>query len=263
MDHHHDHLIEILDLDAEVLHEYVRELIGWVGREAADRPHVVDLGAGSGTGSLALARELPGATVTAVDVSPEMLAHLRSRADAAGLGDRIRTVEADLDQPWPDVGPADVIWASASMHHMADPATALASVFGALRPGGLLVIAELDSFPRFLAGTPDEDVELRCHAEAAKRRDEAGMHMHENWADRIGHAGFTSVTERHFDIDLRPPLPPAAARYAEVSLGRMRHTLDERLSPSDLAALDKIVADLPGRHDLSVRTERTIWLARR
>ena len=78
-----------------------------------------------------------------------MLAHLRGRADAAGLGDRIRTVEADLDQPWPDLGPVEVIWAAASMHHMADPASAVASAFGALRPGGLLVIAELDSFPRF------------------------------------------------------------------------------------------------------------------
>jgi SAM-dependent methyltransferase len=259
----HDDLIEVLDLDAEVLREYFRDVVGWVRREAADRPHVVDLGAGSGTGSLALARELPGSTVTAVDVSAEMLGHLRSRADAAGLGERIRTVEADLDQPWPDLGPADVIWAASSMHHMADPARALASAFDALRPGGLLVIAELDSFPRFLAGTPDEDVELRGHAESAKRRDEAGMHMHENWGDRMGHAGFTSVTERHFDIDLRPPLPTSATRYAQVSLSRMRHMLEERLSPADLAALDRIVAGLGGRGDLSVRTVRTVWLARR
>jgi SAM-dependent methyltransferase len=192
-----------------------------------------------------------------------MLAHLRGRADAVGLGDRIRTVEADLDQPWPDLGPTDVIWAAASMHHMADPARALASAFNTLRPGGLLVITELDSFPRFLAGTPDEDVESRGHAESDVRREEAGMHMHENWGDRISHAGFTSVTERRFDIELRPPLPPAATRYAEVSLRRMRHTLDERLSPSDLAALDRIVTGLPGRRDLSVRTERTVWLARR
>jgi SAM-dependent methyltransferase len=259
----HDHLIEILDLDAEVLHEYFRDLIGWVGREAADRPRVVDLGAGSGTGSLALARELPGSTVTAVDVSPQMLTHLRSRADAAGLGDRIRTVEADLDQPWPDLGPADVIWAASSMHHMADPAKALASALGALRPGGLLVIAELDSFPRFLAGTPDEDMELRGHAEAAKRRQEAGMHMHENWGDRMNYAGFTSVTKRHYNIGLRPPLPPAAVRYAEVSLARMRHILEGRLSSSDLATLESIVAGLAGRSDVSVRTERTVWLARR
>jgi len=263
MAHDHDHLIELLDLDAEVMHEYFRDLIGWVGREAPDRPHVVDLGAGSGTGSLALARQLPGSTVTAVDVSPEMLAHLRSRAGTAGLGDRIRTVEADLDQPWPDLGPTDVIWAAASMHHMADPGKAVASAFSALRPGGLLVIVELGSFPRFLAGTPDEDVELRGHAAMAKRRDEAGMHMHEDWGTRIKHAGFTSVTERRVDIDLRPPLPPAATRYAEISLGRMRHALNEQLSPPDLAALDKIIASLPGRHDLGVRTQRTIWLARR
>ncbi len=259
----HDHLIEMLDLDAEVLHEYFRDLIGWVGREAADRPRVVDLGAGSGTGSLALARELPGSTVTAVDVSPQMLDHLRSRADAAGLGDRIRTVEADLDEPWPDLGPTDVIWAASSMHHMADPAKALGAAFGALRPSGLLVIAELESFPRFLAGTPDEDVELRGHAESAKRRHEAGLHMHEHWGDRASHAGFTSVTERHFNIDLRPPLPATAARYAQVSLDRMRHGLEGRLPSPDLAALEKIVAGLVGREDLSVRTERTVWLARR
>ncbi|SCF46771.1 Methyltransferase domain-containing protein [Micromonospora matsumotoense] len=259
----HDHLIELLDLDAEVLHEYFRDVIGWVGREAAERPHVVDLGAGSGTGSLALARELPDSTITAVDLSPEMLAHLRGRADAAGLGDRIRTVEADLDQPWPDLGPVEVIWAAASMHHMADPATAVASACGALRPGGLLVIAELDSFPHFLTGTADEEVERRGHAEAAKRRHEAGLHMHENWGERMRQAGFTSVTERHFDIDLRPPLPAATTRYAHASLSRMRHGLEERLSARDLAALEQVVAGLATRADLSVRTGRTVWLARR
>jgi hypothetical protein len=58
-----------------------------------------------------------------------------SRADAAGLGDRIRTIEADLDQTWPDLGPTDVIWAASSMHHMADPGHALASAFGAVRCG--------------------------------------------------------------------------------------------------------------------------------
>lgn len=259
----HDDLIEMLDLDAEVLRDYHRDLIAWVGREAADRPRVVDLGAGSGTGALALARELPGSRVTAVDVSAEMLAHLRSRADAAGLGDRVDAVEADLDRPWPDFGPVDVVWAAASMHHMADPGQALASAFGALRPGGLLVIAELDSFPRFLTGTPDEALEDRGHVAADKRRHEAGLHMHENWGDRISQAGFTEVTERRFAIDLEPPLPAAAARYAEVTLRRMRQGLAESLIEADLAALDKVVESLHDRTDLSVRTERTVWLARR
>ncbi|GIF62360.1 methyltransferase [Asanoa ishikariensis] len=256
-------MIEMLDLDAEVLADYHRELIGWVGREAADHPRVVDIGAGSGTGSLALARELPGSEITAVDVDPEMLAHLRDQAAKTGLGDRIRTVEADLDQPWPDLGPADVVWAASSMHHMADPKQALASAYAALREGGLLVIAELDSFPLFLTGTADEEVERRGHEAVAHLRHEAGMHMHENWGDRATHAGFEAVTRRHFDIDLRPPLPAAAARYAEVTLHRMRERLEGRLSTSDLTALDKAVAGLAGRDDLSVRTTRTVWLARR
>ncbi|MBM2615144.1 methyltransferase domain-containing protein [Actinoplanes sp. LDG1-06] len=256
----HDHLIEMLDLDAEVLSAYHRDLIAWAGREAGDRPHIVDLGAGSGTGSLALARELPGARVTAVDVSPEMLAHLRSRADATGLGGRITTVEADLDQPWPEFGEVDLIWASSSMHHMADPARALASAHAALRPGGVLLIAELESFPRFLTGTADEQVEAMVHTEADKMRHDAGLHMHENWGTRASQAGFTEVVERHFDIALEPPLPAAARRYAEVTLGRMRHRLEGR---ADLEALDRVVAGLSSRDDLSIRTERTVWLARR
>ncbi|WP_249997736.1 trans-aconitate 2-methyltransferase [Actinoplanes sp. M2I2] len=258
----HNHMIEILDLDAEVLHEYHHDLITWVGREAADRPRVIDLGAGSGTGSLSLARELPGSRVTAVDVSPEMLAHLRTRAEAAGLGDRIGTVEADLDQPWPDFGPADVIWAASSMHHMADPARALASAHAALRPGGLLVIAELNSFPRFLTGTADAALEDLVQTEGDKLRHEAGLHFHENWGEQITRAGFTGVTERHFDIALKPPAA-TTARYAEVSLARMRHQLEDRLSPADLAAFDRLVTGLPARDDLTVRTERTVWLARR
>ncbi|MEV0718145.1 class I SAM-dependent methyltransferase [Asanoa sp. NPDC050611] len=259
----HDHMIEMLDLDAEVLQDYHRDLVAWVAREAPAHPRVVDLGAGSGTGALALARELPDATVTAVDVDPDMLAHVGAKASAAGLGDRIRTLVADLDQPWPDLGPTDVIWAASSMHHMADPAGALRSAFNALAVGGLLVIAELDSFPHFLTGTPDEAVEKRAHAEVARLREEAGMHMHENWKDRISAAGFPSVTEQRFDIDLRAPLPASAARYAEVTLGRMHDRLSDRLPASDLAALEKATATLADRDDLSVRTTRTVWLARR
>lgn len=258
-----NHLIEMLDLDAEVLHAFHGDVIGWVGREAPARPRIADLGAGSGTGSLALARALPDAEITAVDVSPEMLAHLRGRADEAGLGDRIRTVEADLDQPWPDLGPVDVVWAAQSMHHMADARQALASAYAALRPGGLLLISELESFPSFLTGTPDEEVEERARAVMAARRHEAGMHMHEHWGSRAEQAGFGEVTERRFDIDLRPPLAPVAARYAEVTLGRMRDGLADRLPADDLAALDRVVASLPGRHDLNVRTQRTVWLCRR
>ena len=259
----HDHLGELLDLDAEVLHEYHREVITWVGSSTGDHARIVDLGAGTGTGAVALARALPDAEVLAVDVDESMLEHLRHKAHALGLADRIHAVQADLDGAWPDLGPADLIWASASLHHMADPARALGQAFSTLRPGGVLAVTELDSFPRFLTDQAGAALEERGHAAMAEVRREAGMHIGDDWTARLTEAGFTVEAVRHFDIALRPPLPEAARRYAQMSLQRMRHGLEDRLSVDDLASLEALAADVLSRDDLTVRAERTVWLARR
>lgn len=260
---HHDHFGGLLDLDAEVLHEYHGEIIRCVASLTVDRPHIIDVGAGTGTGSLALARQLPEATIVAVDVSESMLEHLQHKAHALGIADRVRTVQADLDQPWPDLGPADLIWASASMHHMADPGRALGEALAALRPGGLLVISELDSFPRFLADGEGAALEERCQAIMSSLRTDAGMHMDEDWAARLTQAGFTIEAHRRTDIALQSPLPAAAHRYAQISLGHMRERISDRLSADDLRALDDLLATVPDRDDLTVRTTRTVWLGRR
>jgi SAM-dependent methyltransferase len=242
----HQHMTEMLDLDAEVLHDFHREVISWAGELVPGNARIVDLGAGSGTGTLALARQLPEAEIIAVDVDPEMLAHLRHRA---GGNSHIRTVEADLDGDWPDLGPADLVWASASMHHLKDPDRTLGQVHDLLRPGGAVLITELDSFPRFLHNPAEE----RAHAEMDRMRHEAGLHMHEDWGARLRKAGF-EVRERRFDIELLPPLPANAVRYAEVTLLRTRERLADRLGPEDLAALEA-----PGPDDLIIRTTRLVW----
>jgi SAM-dependent methyltransferase len=257
----HSPLAEMLDLDADVLHQHHRDLITWVSSLTPDRPLIIDLGAGTGTGALALARQLPDAQVVAVDVSEPMLEHLQNKAHALGVADRIRTVQADLDQPWPALGPADLVWASASLHHMADPDRVLTQVLTALRPGGVLAVTELDSFPRFLPDEAGAALEERCHAALAEIRAEAGMHIGEDWGVRMTKVGFTVEAERRFDITLQAPLPAATGRYAQVSLQRMRHGLDGRLGANDLAALDAVAAGVLGRDDLTVRATRTVWLA--
>jgi SAM-dependent methyltransferase len=260
----HDHMAEMLDLDADVLHDFHHDVITWAGSLAPDRPHIVDLGAGSGTGTLALARHLPDARVTALDKDEDLLEHLRGRAAADGAADRIRTVRADLDLAWPDLGdPVDLVWASGSMHHMADPARTLADVRTALRPGGSLAIVELDSFPRFLADPAGAALEDRCHVELARMRHEHGLHMGEDWGARLRAAGFEVAGERRFEIDLRPPLPPRAGRYAQVSLQRIRAGLADRLSSDDLAALDELAATVGERDALAVRATRSVWIGRR
>lgn len=89
------------------------------------------------------------------------------------------------------------------------------------------------------------------------------MHMGEDWGARLKAAGFEVEDERRFDIELRPPLPANAVRYAQVSLNRIRHRLAERLNPDDLAALDTFTTTPPDRDHLTVRATRMVWIGRR
>ena len=276
--HHHpgggngeEDMAELLDLDAEVLHAYLSDVIDWVGGLAAGQPsRIADLGAGTGTGTFALLRHFGKAKAVAVDVSAAMLDRLQVKARELGVADRIRTVQADLDAGWPDTGPVDLVWASSSVHHLADPDRVLAQVFAALRPGGLLALAEMDSFPRFLpddVGLGRPGLEERCQAARAEKHASEMPHLGADWGPHLTAAGFTIEAERTFAIDLAPPLPAAARRYAQASLRRLRSGLESQLSAEDLATLDTLTdGDGPGsvlrRGDLTVRTTRTVWVAR-
>jgi hypothetical protein len=173
-------------------------------------------------------------------------------------------VRVDLDGNWPDLGPVDLVWASASMHHFADPGRTTGQVFAALQPGGVFTIVEQDSFPRFLGDDPaGAALEDRCHAELARLRHAHGLHMGEDWGSRLKSARFEVADERRFDIELRAPLPANTGRYAQVCLGRMRHGLADHLGPDDLAALDDLAATVADRADLTVRATRMLWIGRR
>src|SRR5580692_3449394 len=216
MAHEHDHMADLLDLDAEVI---------------------------------------------ALDVDEGMLKHIQDKARASGLSDRIRTVQADLDQALPDgLKPADLVWAANSLHHMGDPARAVAQIYQMLRPGGLLAVTELDSFPRFLTDPAGAALEERIHIAMARGRDEAGMHMHEDWPARFAEAGFAVEAERRFEIELqRPPDSPMAAfltRYAKAALCRARRSREGKHSAGDSAELGALVPPLPAREDLTVGTRR-------
>ena len=59
------------------------------------RASLLELGCGTGLETIPMLRL--GHTVTAVDISPRMLEETRRRADAAGVGGRLRTVEGNLE----------------------------------------------------------------------------------------------------------------------------------------------------------------------
>lgn len=261
----------MLDLDAEILADHIASITEWLPLKDGPR-RIVDLGCGTGAGTFALLDRFPDAHVTAVDASTGHLQHLRAKACARGVEERVRTVQADLDDPaWPDLGSPDLVWASASMHHMADPERALRDVHGALAPGGLFAVVELAGFPRFLPENAPEDrpgLEERCHAVTDRFHAEHMPHRGADWGPMLTAAGFTVEGERTIAVHIEGSRSAAIGRYALLGLQRIRKAAAPELSPGDLAALDRLLeTDGPRsilrRDDLAVRTERTVWAARR
>ncbi|MEU3510442.1 class I SAM-dependent methyltransferase [Streptomyces longwoodensis] len=268
---------EILDLDADVLAEHTAFITAWLPFQEDPR-QVVDLGCGTGAGTFALLDRFPDACVTAVDASAGHLRRLRAKTCARGLEERVRTVQADLDDTaWPDLGTPDLVWASASLHHLAHPERALGAVRELLAPGGVFAVVELAGFPRFLPEDAPESrpgLEERCHAVVERLQAEHMPHRGADWEPMLTAAGFTVEGRRTVAVNIDSHSTgtgtgtEAIGSYALAGLRRIRGAVAASLSPEDLTAFDQLL-DTTGPHsilrrdDLLVRTERTVWAARR
>ncbi len=140
---------------------------------------VIDLGCGTGSGSQALARRFPEATVLALDWAPAMLARHRHRpqGDAVAL-----PVCADMQAMPVAARSVDLVFSSLAVHSSPDEAALFAGVRRVLRPGGLFIFSSFG---------PDTLYELRT---AWSRVDEhAHVHrfadMHDV-GDALVRAGF-------------------------------------------------------------------------
>lgn len=272
---HHEHeaghgQAVVLDWDAHVLAEVNADIIEQLPLPTPPR-HIIDLGCGTGTGTFALLDRFPDAVVTAVDSSAEHLERLRDRATDRGLHDRVRTVQADLDAAdWPELVAAELIWASASLHHLADPLSMLRRLHDVLAPGGLLAVIELAGLPRFLPEDQPADrpgLEERLHA--AGEQDFAGRMPHRgaDWGPTLSAAGFVVEQERTISVHIAASADTGVGAYALAALQGLRSSVADRLSPVDRDALDRLVdVDSPdnvtARTDLVLRTERRVWAAR-
>lgn len=118
------------------------------------------LDVGSGTGVVALEMARAGHDVIAIDPDPDSIALARRSADLGGTGaGRLAYQEGDVDSWAPDPGAGedagfDAVVTTRVLHHVPDPAGALARMRRWLRPGGRLVCVDFlhDRFDRRAAG---------------------------------------------------------------------------------------------------------------
>lgn len=93
---------------------------------------------GCGTGSTALHHAPHVASITAIDISPEMIAIAKEKQAAAGITN-IDFRVGDLDAIPRELGQYDMVMAHSILHLIEDPKGAIARFHQVLKPGGYLV----------------------------------------------------------------------------------------------------------------------------
>lgn len=95
---------------------------------------ILDVGGGDGRDAVPLAEA--GHDVTVLDPSPSWLAEADRRADAAGVGDRLRTVEGSVDDLSPAGTDFDLVLCHFVLHYRTAGAGDVRRLAEAVRPGG-------------------------------------------------------------------------------------------------------------------------------
>ncbi|WP_339278709.1 methyltransferase domain-containing protein [Paenibacillus sp. FSL W8-1187] len=109
-------------------------------RTDAEKPRILELGAGTGLFSAMLRQAYPSAELTLMDFSPSMLGKARERFAA---DDGVRFAEGDMADGLPK-GPFDLVVSSLAIHHLPHEAKRrlFRHVRGSLAAGGRFVNAD-------------------------------------------------------------------------------------------------------------------------
>lgn len=145
---------------------------------------VVDVGGGSGTRAVPLARL--GCTVVVVDSSIDALAILGRRAADAGVADRVTGLQADAAALGTVVpaGSADLVLCHHLLETVEDPAATVAGITATLKPGGIASVLVAGRYGAVLA-----------QAAGGRFGDASAM-----LADPDGRFGLQDPLRRRFDV---------------------------------------------------------------
>src|SRR5829696_1875501 len=236
----------------------------------------MDVGCGGGGMAAALAAALgTDGFVVAADHAPALLTDAGERL--AGAPGRVELVLADLGESVEALrahAPADVVWASASVHHVGDQQAAVTALAGLLAPGGRLALAEGGLPARRLpwdlgVGEPGLEVRLEAAQDRwfARMRAElpGSVPMPYGWTTALRRAGLVDVTSRTMLLERPVPLSEADRTRVLDSLGHRVEWLRPTglVDPADLAAWDRLLdpedtAYLGRRDDLYSVEARTV-----
>ena len=168
--------------------------------QAAPPARVADVGCGAGWASIALARAFPAARIDGFDADEASVALAQRNAATAGVADRVAFRTLDVGAPAApgraevDEGGYDLVLAFETIHDLARPVEALATMRRLARPGAAVLVAEHRVGEAFAApGDPIERLVLRDQppvlpAHRAGRRDAGAPRGRDGHGAASGHA---------------------------------------------------------------------------
>ncbi|HZQ77232.1 MAG TPA: methyltransferase domain-containing protein [Acidimicrobiia bacterium] len=207
---------------------HVREALA-----AAPGERILDVGCGPGFYARELLDEIgPDGSIVAVDASPDMLALARRRCDGHG---NVTFREGNAVALPVDDGDFDAALCVQVMEYVADPAAALAEMHRALRPGGRVLVWDVDWATVWWHS--DEPERMRRVLQA--------------WDEHLAHPSLP----RTLGARLR------AAGFVDVALaGHSFATVDYDYESFAVAMLHMVADFVPGRNGVTAG-EAAAWLA--
>jgi len=126
---------------------------------------VLEAGCGVGAQTITLARNSPGASFTAVDISADSIREAREKVEAAGISN-VQFRQADIfDLPFAPES-FDHVFVCFVLEHLSRPVKALVALKKLLRPDGTITVIEGDHGSAYFH--PDSEaarVAIRCQVE--------------------------------------------------------------------------------------------------
>lgn len=210
-----------------------RPFVDLLARADTDDPHVVvDLGCGPGNLTRLLAQRWPGAEVTGLDSSPEMIA--AARADA-GAGP-VRFEVADL-RDWVSTGESaavDVLVSNATLQWVPGHLELLPALVDAVRPGGRLAFQVPGNFDEPSHTIRRELESEPAYADHTRGLDRPGSHDPETYLRVLTGLGCTvdawETTYLHVLHGADPVFSWISATSARPVLGALPPGLRERFA---------------------------------
>jgi ubiquinone/menaquinone biosynthesis C-methylase UbiE len=106
----------------------------------------LEIGTGPGYQTAVIAQDHPGAEIVGLEPSADMVRLATAYVAEKGLSGGVRFVRglAEDEALVADLGPFDLAYATFSLHHWTDPQRALRNLYGALAPGGTMLIIDFE-----------------------------------------------------------------------------------------------------------------------